>query len=62
MTTPHGHARHLMESVGASSDLEAELLAAERDFENGDFVELTVEQLDRCIETGESPWPGESSV
>jgi len=46
----------------APSDLEAELLAAERDFENGDYIELTLEQLEHCIETGESPWPDESSV
>jgi hypothetical protein len=42
------------------SDLEAELLAAERDFENGDYIEVTAEQLERCIATGESPWPDES--
>ena len=35
---------------------QAELQQAERDFANGDFIELTVEQLDRIVETGESPW------
>ena len=37
-----------------------EELAAERDFETGNYIELTHEQLARCIETGESPWPDES--
>ena len=40
----------------AQAELEAELRQAERDFENGDFIELTDEQLDRIVETGESPW------
>lgn len=44
----------------AQAELQEELRQAERDFENGDFVELTIEQLDRIIETGESPWPAES--
>ena len=43
----------------ASPDLEAEL-QAERDFENGDYIELTLEQLEHCAKTGESPWPDES--
>lgn len=42
------------------SDLEAELRAALADFERGDYIELTPEQLERCIATGESPWPDES--
>ena len=45
----------------AQDGLEAELLEAERDFERGDFIELTVEQLDRCIAAGEWPWPDDSS-
>jgi len=40
----------------AQADLAAEVRQAERDFENGDFIELTDEQLDRIVETGESPW------
>ncbi len=44
----------------AQSDLLAEILAAEADFERGDYIELTPEQLRRAIETGESPWPDES--
>jgi hypothetical protein len=47
----------------ASPELEAELLQADRDFENGDHLEFTVEELDRCIETGEWPkWPDGSSL
>jgi hypothetical protein len=44
------------------AELEAELGQAERDFASGDFVELTLEQLDRCIAAGEWPWPNESSA
>ena len=57
MTAPEdGRARH------APTDLESELLAAEKDFENGNVRELTLVQLDRCIETGEWLWPEESSA
>lgn len=44
----------------APPDLEQELLQAMQDFERGDYIELTVEQLEHCAETGESPWPDES--
>jgi len=52
-------------AVGAAlpideSDLLAEISAAEADFERGDYIELTPEQLRRAIETGASPWPDES--
>jgi hypothetical protein len=40
--------------------LERELLQAMADFENGDYIQLTVEQLEHCAATGESPWPDES--
>lgn len=40
----------------AQAELEAELRQAERDFANGDFIELSDEQLDRIVETGQSPW------
>jgi len=43
------------------SDLLAEILAAEANFERGDYVELTVEQLEHCAATGESPWPDDES-
>lgn len=41
-------------------DLERELLRAMTDFDDGDYVEITVEQLENCAATGESPWPDES--
>jgi hypothetical protein len=44
----------------ADPDLERELLQAMDDFEHGDYVELTVGQLEHCAATGESPWPDES--
>ena len=44
----------------AAPDLERELLQAMEDFERGDYVELTVEKLEHCAATGESPWPDES--
>lgn len=47
--------------VKVPPDLAEELRQAEEDFLRGDYIELTVEQLDRCIATGESPWPDESS-
>jgi hypothetical protein len=31
-----------------------------RDFECADYIELTVDQLEQCAATGESPWPDES--
>jgi hypothetical protein len=45
---------------GDDSDLLSEILAAEADFERGDYIDLTPEQLKRAIEMGESPWPDES--
>jgi len=42
------------------SDLLAEILAAEAEFERGDYIELTREQLAHAVETGEFPWPDES--
>lgn len=40
-----------------SADLEHELREAIAEIERGDCIELTPEQLDRCIEHGEWPWP-----
>jgi hypothetical protein len=48
--------------VGASSFCHAGLLQAMQDFERSDFIELTVEQLEHCVATGESPSPDESSA
>lgn len=50
------------ETTAATDDeLAEELREAERDFARGDFVELTIEELDRCIATGEWSWADESS-
>ncbi len=57
MVTPKTSRRPLTrEEEIAQAELEDELRQAERDIENGDFIELTSEQLDRIVETGESPW------
>ena len=42
-------------------ELEEELRTAEQDFARGEFVEFSVQELDRCIEAGEWPWASESS-
>ena len=55
--TPASPARRVIQADPA---LERELLQAMQDFERGDFIELTVEQLEHCAATGESPWPDES--
>jgi hypothetical protein len=47
--------------VTLQGDLESELCRAEQDFEQGAFIELTVEELDRCIAVGEWPWASGSS-
>ena len=47
-------------AAGDESDLLAEILAAEAEFERGDYIELTREQLAHAVETGEFPWPDES--
>jgi|HubBroStandDraft_1064217.scaffolds.fasta_scaffold01285_11 hypothetical protein len=47
--------------MATQADLEEELRQAEQDFARGDFIELTIEQLDRCVAAGEWPWPDESS-
>lgn len=46
--------------VQADPELERELLQAMSDFENGDYTEFTVEQLEHYAATGESPWLDES--
>jgi hypothetical protein len=43
------------------ADLEEELRRAEEDFANGEFIEVTIEQLDRCVAAGKWPWPEEFS-
>lgn len=46
--------------VQADPDLEQELIRAMEEFERGEYIELTVEQLKHYAATGESPWPDES--
>jgi hypothetical protein len=43
----------------SQAELEEELRQANEDFANGDFVELTIEDLDRC--TAEEQWPWRAS-
>ena len=57
MATPN--AAKALETI--EEPLEDELRRAEQDFARGDFIELTVEELDRHIAAGEWPWPTESS-
>ena len=59
MATPTAAVKSAQEAKQA--ELEEELRQAEADFARGDFIELTIEQLDRCIAAGEWPWPDESS-
>jgi hypothetical protein len=59
MATPNAIATSSEATMQA--ELEEELRQAEEDFARGDFIELTVEQLDQSIAAGEWPWPDESS-
>jgi len=59
MATPNAAAN--ADEMSLQSDLENEVRQAERDFACGDFVDVTVEELDRCIAAGKWPWPTESS-
>jgi hypothetical protein len=43
-------------------ELEEELRRAEADFARGDFVDVTIEELDASIAAGEWPWPHASSA
>ncbi len=58
MATPNA-AKSL--EMAMQTELEEELRSAEQDFARGDFVEFTVQELDRCIEAEEWPWASESS-
>ncbi len=48
--------------IEVSPELEAELVAGMGEFDRGDYVELTREQLDHAAETGEWPWPETESL
>lgn len=43
-------------------EFEDEVRQAERDFAQGDFIEVTIAQLDRCLAAGEWPWATASSA
>jgi|HubBroStandDraft_1064217.scaffolds.fasta_scaffold115792_2 hypothetical protein len=49
-------------AVTAQGALAEELRHAEEDFANGDFIEVTIEELDRCIVASEWPWQDEPSA
>jgi len=59
MATPTAAVK--ISQAAMQAELEEELRHAEENFARGDFIELTIEQLDRCIAAGEWPWPDESS-
>jgi hypothetical protein len=40
----------------SQAELVEELRQAEEDFARGDFVELTTEELDRCVAAAAWPW------
>ena len=48
--------------AAAQATLAEELRQAEEDFANGDFIDITIEELDRCILAGEWPWQDEPSA
>lgn len=49
------HAAQRLE-ITTHVELETELRSAEQDFAQGDFVELTVQELDGCVKANEWPW------
>jgi hypothetical protein len=59
--TPRNAATTDPQATLEQADLADELRQAEADFARGDFVEVTIEQLDRCVAAGEWPWPDASS-
>ena len=49
-------------NTSMQAELEEELQQAAEDFARGNFIDITIDQLDRCIAAGEWPWPDESSA
>lgn len=47
--------------VATEAALDVELRRAEDDFASGEFIDLSVDELDRCIDAGVSPWQRASS-
>ena len=41
------------------SDFEDELRRAREDFASGDFIDLTIEEIDRCLDAVEFDWADE---
>jgi hypothetical protein len=59
MATPTAAVKSSQATLQAQ--LQEELRQADEDFARGDFVELTIEELDQCIAAGEWPWRRASS-
>ena len=47
--------------VRVSPELEAEIVEAMAEFDRGEYIELTREQLDHAASTGEWPWAKDES-
>jgi hypothetical protein len=58
MTTPTAATKRM--DAAKQAEVEREFRQAEQDFARGDFIEVTIEDLDRCIAAGKWPWPEES--
>jgi hypothetical protein len=58
MTTPNAATTG---PTAQQTELEEELRRAKADFAHGDFLELTLEEIDRCIEAADWAWPDGSS-
>ncbi len=61
MSTPNTAANGFEARTG-QEELTEELRQAEADFARGDFVDITLDEIDRCIAAGDWPWPDESSA
>lgn len=59
MPTPTAAAKNSQAMLDA--DLARDLEQAEQDFAQGDFVDISIEELDRCTAAGEWPWQRASS-
>jgi hypothetical protein len=46
----------MTDSQGSQAELEDEVRQADEDFASGDFIDVTIEELDRCTAAGEWPW------
>ncbi len=48
-------------AVVEDTELQAEIRQAIAELDSGDCIIVTIEELERWAETGESPWPDEST-